>query len=94
MSYYTIVTEFIEGRRPKREDEDDFKRCLESLKKLHELDIIHIIHGDARPPTDRRKVCILDFRFSFKVEMAEKQEGVKRDFKKMKSTDGFNINIF
>lgn len=83
MSYYTIVTEFIECRSPKREDEDDFKRCLESLKKLHEL---YIIHGDARPPnfiiqTDRRKVCILDFGFSFKVGMAEKQDGVKRDFK-------------
>ena len=40
-----------------------------------------------------RKACILDFGFSFKVGMAEKEEGVKRDFKKMKSNDGFNINI-
>ena len=33
-------------RCPKRADRIDFGICLEALKKLHELDIIH---GDSRP---------------------------------------------
>ena len=93
MNYYAIVTEFIEGRCPNREDEDDFKRCFESLKKLHELDIIH---GDARPPNfiieaNSQKTYILDFGFSFIVGERKKKMGIERDVWKMKSSDGFNI---
>ena len=65
MSYYAIVTEFIESRCPNREDENDFEICYESLKRLHELDIIH---DDARPPNFIIEAFILDFGFSFFVE--------------------------
>lgn len=94
-NYFAIVTEFVKGRCPKRADKRDFEICLEALKKLHELDIIH---GDARPPNfliSTQKAYILDFGFSFKVdEIEEKEEGIKRDYRKMKSGVGFNINIY
>ena len=91
-NFYTIVTEFIEGRRPDSTSQVDFDKCLESLNKLHE---VGILHGDPRPPnfiieTSSQKAYILDFGFSKflgKPDDYEKEE----DIEIMKG--GFNIDI-
>lgn len=90
MNYYTIVTEFIEGSHPERGNETHFNICLESLKKLHEL---NIIHGDPRPPNfilknNNQSACILDFGFSFKSQETSKKNA---DINNMKSFKGFNL---
>ena len=96
MGFYTIVTEFVEGRRPNRGDKDDFDICWQALKKLHDL---NIIHWDPRPPnfiikTNSQEACVLDFGFSFKVDKEinkKKLKIKKKDKMKMTSDDGFDI---
>lgn len=99
MCYFTIVTEFVEGRHPNKKDADDFKICYEALQKLHKLGVIH---GDARPPNfiikqNAKEACILDFGFSFildgKINEKERLNEINDDIRKMKSNVGFNIDI-
>lgn len=81
-NYYTIVTEFIKGRRPDLTSQDDFNKCLESLNELHK---VGILHGDPRPPnflieTSSKKAYILDFGFSQflgKLEECEKAQDIE-----------------
>jgi tRNA A-37 threonylcarbamoyl transferase component Bud32 len=91
-NFYTIVTEFIEGRPPDSTSQVDFDKCLESLNKLHE---VGILHGDPRPPnfiieTSSQKAYILDFGFSSILGKLNESEK-KKDIKIMKRS--FNIDI-
>ena len=63
-NFYAIVTEFIDGRHPKKGDLTDFELCKVALEKLHDLGIIH---GDPRPANfliSNGHAIILDFGFS------------------------------
>lgn len=59
-----IITEFIDGRQPKRGDRDDFELCKGSLKKLHDVGIVHGNSQQSNFLISNNHAIILDFGFS------------------------------
>lgn len=64
-NYYAIVTEFIDGRKPKKKSEVDFQLCKVALTMLHDK---KIAHKDPRRPNfiiiSDKQAIIIDFGFS------------------------------